>query len=174
MLSFFKKIITVLNDNNIPYMLSGSVAMGLYVIPRATRDFDFIVNLKKESVKNFVEAFKDGFYCDEDSVNDAIKSKGLFNIIDFESGYKADFVILKSTPFRQTEFERRKKLFFEEMEVFVVSPEDLVISKLIWIQELQSAIQMKDIEELLTIENLDKVYLTNWVKELKLNTFGLF
>lgn len=154
-------------------MLSGSVAMGLYIIPRATRDFDFVVNLKEDSVKSFVSAFKDGFYCDEDSIKDALKNRGLFNIIDFESGYKADFVILKSTAFRQAEFERKRKLVFEDTSVFVVSPEDLLISKLIWIQEIQSAIQMKDIEELSKLENLDKSYINNWVKELNLNTFDL-
>jgi hypothetical protein len=45
MLKFFNIIIDVLTESNIPYMLSGSVAMSLYIVPRATRDFDFIIHL---------------------------------------------------------------------------------------------------------------------------------
>ncbi|GAB3415031.1 hypothetical protein [Niabella aquatica] len=67
-------------------MLSGSVAMSIYVVPGATRDFDFVILLKEENVERFASAFEDGFYCDPDSIHDAIKHKSIFNIIDYESG----------------------------------------------------------------------------------------
>jgi hypothetical protein len=54
MLAFFQKVTDVLNENNIPYMLSGSVAMSLYIIPRATRDFDFIIHLEPKNIDLFV------------------------------------------------------------------------------------------------------------------------
>jgi hypothetical protein len=97
----------------------------------------------------------------------------MFNIIDHKSNYKADFIILKNEPFRQAEFDRRKKIQFLDTQVFIVSPEDLLLSKLIWIQEIQSSIQLSDIQLLLAYRNLDKVYIDKWVQELKLNTFGL-
>src|SRR5438309_9973496 len=53
------------------------------------------------------------------------------------TGFKADFVVLKSEPFRQNEFTRRIPMEFFGRTIYVVSPEDLIISKLIWIQELQ-------------------------------------
>lgn len=55
MLYFFKKIIDVLDELKIDYMLSGSVAMGVYIILRATRDFDFIIHLKPNDIDAFVE-----------------------------------------------------------------------------------------------------------------------
>ncbi|HEX8333220.1 MAG TPA: hypothetical protein VF622_11385 [Segetibacter sp.] len=173
MLEFFQKIIDVLNKYNIPYMLSGSVAMSLYVVPRATRDFDFIVSLNLQHVDLFVDDFKNGFYCDKDSITDAIKHHGMFNIIDHASGFKADFVILKSIPFRQHEFGRRVPMDFFGKEIYVVTAEDLLISKLIWIQDIQSAIQMEDISNLLVIETLDVDYVKDWVSRLELNTFNL-
>lgn len=110
MVAFFEKITDVLNTNGIPYMLSGSVAMSLYIVPRATRDFYFIVHLEPQNVENFVENFKEGYYCDKDAVIDAVKYRRMFNIIDHESGFKADFVILKNEPFRQEEFRRKLRL----------------------------------------------------------------
>lgn len=154
-------------------MLSGSVAMSIYVVPRATNDMDFVVHLQPENVDKLTEHFSEGFYCNKESIYEAIKSKSIFNIIDHTSGFKADFVILKNTAFRQMEFSRRQQVDFVGMPVYVVSVEDLLLSKLIWIQELQSGIQMQDINTLLRLEALDKSYIHYWIKELNLNTFGL-
>jgi hypothetical protein len=82
-------------------------------------------------------------------------------------------VILKNEPFRQTEFQRRTAIDFLEMEVWVVMPEDLLISKLIWIQDFKSNLQIEDIKNLMKIENLDFNYIDYWIKELGLNTFNL-
>lgn len=170
---FFQKIINVLDENKIPYMLSGSLAMSVYVVPRSTRDFDFIIHLEPKNIFNFVENFKEGYYCDKDSVIDAVNRRSIFNIIDNESGYKADFMILKDEDFRITEFNRRMKIDFFDKKIYIVSAEDLLLSKIIWIQELQSHIQMDDISNLSAIDSLDWNYLNIWIKKLNLNTFNL-
>jgi len=115
MLEFFRKIIYFLDQNNIAYMLSGSVAMSIYTVPRTTRDFDFVVHLKMENVKDLANYFKEGFYCEESEVKEAISQKGMFNIVDRQSGYKADFIILKDEIYPKTEFERRRRVNFLNM-----------------------------------------------------------
>ncbi len=174
MLQFLKTIIQFLQRQNISYMLSGSVALSIYTLPRSTRDFDFIVNLQSTDAESFLLTFKEGYYCDVDAIKEAIANQGMFNIIDHASGFKADFVILKNEPFRQIEFERRIKIDLEGVPIYIVSPEDLLLSKLIWIQQLQSPIQMEDIENLALVENLDWEYIRTWLHALKLNTFDLF
>ncbi len=154
-------------------MLSGSVAMSIYIIPRATRDFDFVVHLQPRDLDAFVAYFKEGYYCNKDAVEDAIKNYSMFNIIDHASGFKADFVILKNEPFRQTEFDRRTETDFFGMPIFIVTAEDLLLSKLIWIQQLQSNLQMEDIRNLKTVPHLDWSYINHWIKTLNLNTFKL-
>ncbi len=173
MIQFLKKLIDYFDTENIAYMLSGSVAMSIYSLPRFTRDFDFIVNLQIKDVKGLVDYFKEGYYCDEDAIKEAIMNKSMFNIIDFASNYKADFIILKNEPYRLTEFERREQVNFLDMQINLVSPEDLIISKIAWIQKIQSDIQKEDIKILLTIKNIDMRYIRKWIATLKLNTFGL-
>lgn len=154
-------------------MLSGSVAMGVYILPRATRDFDFVVHLQAQDIDSFVANFQEGYYCSADAVKDAISYPGLFNIIDHSSGYKADFIILKNDEFRQVEFKRKVEMEYFDKIVYLVSAEDLLISKLIWIQEFQSAIQVEDIKNLCQLNTLDWEYIWQWVKKLKLSTFNL-
>lgn len=97
----------------------------------------------------------------------------MFNIIDHKSSYKADFMILKDEPYRQTEFDRRSKVAFLDMSIYIVSPEDLLISKLIWIQQIQSGLQIEDIKALVALPEMDRVYVRKWISTLKLNTFNL-
>ena len=154
-------------------MLSGSIAMGLYIVPRATKDIDFVVHLQPQDIDGIVNYFDGAYYCSKDAVTDAVNRQSLFNIIDHRSGYKADFVILKNTEYRLTEFERQQKMDFYGTVVNVVSPEDLLISKLIWIQGLQSTVQMEDIKNLASLAGLQHDYINFWITKLNLNTFGL-
>lgn len=173
MLQFLQNIIAFLHRENIPYMLSGSVAMSIYTIPRSTRDIDFVIHLQAKDVEKLVSYFKEGYYCDEDSVTEAVQRRSMFNIIDHATGFKADFIILKTQPFRQKEFERRVMADFLGMPIYVVTAEDLLISKLIWIQDIQSSMQIEDIKSLLLVEGLDWNYIKYWLSLLKLNTFNL-
>src|SRR5882724_9635554 len=110
MILFFDKIIEVLDRQNIPYMLSGNVAMSIYIVPRSTRDFDFVIHLMPKDVDAFVRNFEEGYYCDRDSIEEAVRKRNMFNIIDHKSSFKADFVVLKDEEYRQEEFHRRVKL----------------------------------------------------------------
>ncbi|QDW23893.1 hypothetical protein FFJ24_003235 [Pedobacter sp. KBS0701] len=83
-------------------------------------------------------------------------------------------MILKNENFRQEEFNRRVEMEYLGKSVYLVTVEDLLISKLIWIQVLQSAIQIQDIKNLAELDTLDWEYINKWVKELKLATFNLF
>jgi hypothetical protein len=173
MFDFLRILIGFFDKNHIPYMLSGSVAMSTYTVPRFTRDFDFIVYLKQEDALLLSDHFKEGYYCDDDSIREAITQKGMFNIIDHKSNYKADFIILKDDPYRKAEFERRRQIDFLDMKIFFVSAEDLLLSKLIWIQELQSSVQAEDIRLLAELKELNWEYIKEWTSRLKLNTFDL-
>lgn len=173
MLSFFQNIVGFLNENAIPYMLTGSVAMSIYIVPRATKDIDFVVALQPEDIDKIAIRFSAGYYCNKEAMADALRHKMLFNIIDASTGFKADFIPLNSTAYEQIKFGRRRETDFIGNQVYVISPEDLIVSKLVWIQELQSAQQMIDIQNLLALENLDRDYIVNWTKQLHLTTFDL-
>lgn len=174
MISFFQKIVDVLNENNIPYMLSGSVAMSIYIVPRATRDFDFVIYMHQKQVMSFVDEFKEGYYCDTDAINDAIKNNSMFNIIDHQSEYKADFILMKEDDYGIEAFNRRTEMEYFGRTFFLITPEDLFISKIKWIQDVQTSVQMNDITNLSKIETLDWVYINKWLQKLKLKTFNLF
>ncbi len=69
---------------------------------------------------------------------------------------------------------QRTIMEFYGLKVNIVSQEDLLISKIIWIQQLQSGVQMEDIKNLSLIPDLQWSYINTWIKKLNLNTFDLF
>lgn len=173
MIPFFHKIVDVLNELRIPYMLSGSMAMNVYIISRLTKDFDFVVYMQAPQVSTFVKQFEGGYYCDEGAVKDAVANGNMFNIIDHSSNFKADFFIMKDTDYHIEAFNRRNEVEHYERSFFLASVEDLIISKMIWVQDSQSAQQMIDLTNLIDLDNLDRIYINKWIKRLKLKTFNL-
>ncbi len=89
-LDLLKRVCEKLETNSIEYMLSGSIALNLYSIPRMTRDIDIVIHLPKESIEEFVSSFRDGFYCDEEDIRFQVRMQGMFNLIDFDTGNKIE------------------------------------------------------------------------------------
>lgn len=154
-------------------MVSGSLAFNMYCIPRMSMDIDLVIELNLSNVYNFLKIFETGYYIDSDTVIQEIKRGGMFNVIDHKTGFKIDFVVRKNTEYRLLEFSRRIQKKLLDLPVWVVSPEDLVISKLVWIQELQSDKQSQDIRMLMLLPSIDKDYINLWCKNLNLKTHGL-
>lgn len=51
----------------------------------------------------------------------------MFNVVDSEAGWKADFVLMKDRPHSREEFERRRPALIGGQSVYVVSPEDSIL-----------------------------------------------
>ena len=123
-LEILKLVAERLEANNIPYMVSGSIALSFYAQPRMTRDIDIVVELSSPILsEKFSQMFAEDFYVDKAMIEHAIQLKGMFNIIHSEKFIKVDFIVKKNAPFRTIEFERRKKNATEQFSFFIVSPE---------------------------------------------------
>ena len=47
---------------NIPYMVTGSMAMNFYAKPRMTRDIDLVMEISASDLDHFIPLFQDDFY----------------------------------------------------------------------------------------------------------------
>jgi hypothetical protein len=67
------------------------------------------------------------------------------------------------------EFSRRLKKRVEDFEVWTVTPEDLILSKLEWSSDSRSAVQEGDIRSILAAQpGLDLEYILEWAGRLGL------
>ncbi len=167
------EVVQMLESLRIPYLLTGSLAYNIYSLPRSTRDIDIIIEIQEKDIKKFLNAIEGTYYYSEDTINEEIKRKGMFNLIHFESSYKIDFIVRSDDVFEISKFKRRKPIDFNGLLVYLVTIEDLIISKLRWIQQLESELHKRDVEALLLNPAVDKGYVKQWCERLNLNTFDL-
>src|SRR3990167_260847 len=147
-------IAKVLDELKIPYYVTGGFAVSIYGRPRFTADIDIVIKMasgvKKDFAKKIGKIFPKG-YVDEDQIDDALNQVSEFNVIDPESGLKIDFFITKENDFEKGVF-KRALIQNIDYEIKFISPEDLIISKLLWFKMGQSTRQLEDISSVLTIQ----------------------
>ncbi len=173
MIKVLELVCVRLESLGIPYMISGSLAFNMYTVPRMTQDIDLVVEIEKEQIDAFNRAFADDFFTDEIGVKEEVSRKGMFNLIHKATGIRLDFIVRKAGRYRLIEFGRRHRLEVAGFTAYVTTIDDLILSKLLWIQELQSEKQMEDIRQLLDTGQADAEYLHYWIDDLKIRTFGL-
>ncbi len=156
-----------LEQAGIPYMLSGSTAMNFYARPRMTRDIDIVIELDLTAVSRVVALFQEDFSVDEEEVREALVHQSLFNLVHFDTVIKVDCVVRKRAAYRREEFNRRRPIEVEGQRIWIVSAEDLILSKLHWARESLSELQLGDVRNILeAVPALDWPYLQHWAREL--------
>ncbi len=162
-----KTVVDVLESLAIPYMLTGSMAMMYYAEPRYTRDLDFIVDIGVGHAVGICAQFGEDFYVDDEMIRDAVRTRTSFNVIELETMMKTDLIVRKDTEYRRLEFQRRQKVPFHGAHVWMVSAEDLLLSKMAWSLEGDSAYQMRDVKNLArSVVTMDWAYVEKWAPVL--------
>jgi hypothetical protein len=170
-LEVLKSVTRRLEAAGMPYMVTGSMAINYYALPRMTRDIDIVVELSTRDADRLCDIFQDHFYLDREAVRRSIEEKEMFNIIHRAYVIKVDFVVRKDTDYRREEFARRRRVSVEGRDLFMVAPEDLIISKLDWARDTRSEIQLADVRNLLAcVADLDRAYLAFWTARLGLDS----
>lgn len=168
-LNILKSVTARLEAGGIPYMVTGSMATNFYATPRMTRDIDLVVELGEAEVERIVALFEDEYYIDRDMVEQAVRTRSMFNMINNALVVKVDCVVRKDSEYRREEFSRRRTVIIDGQPVTIVAPEDLILSKLEWAKESRSQMQLDDVRNLITsVQNLDRAYLNRWADRLGL------
>jgi hypothetical protein len=167
-LEILRDVTNRLSKAGIQYMLTGSFALNYYAEPRMTRDIDLVVALAPKDAESVAALFEDDYYVPRNAIVRALTNQSLFNIIHTESIVKVDCIIRKNTEYRRLEFDRRRQVEVDHLKVWIVSKEDLIISKLLWAKDSHSDFQLRDVKNLLK-SGYDAGYVETWTRKLDLN-----
>lgn len=162
-----RRVIEVLDQAKVPYMLTGSYVSSFQGEPRATHDIDFVVAMTPAGSRALLLAFPPpDFYLDPVSIASAVASKTQFNLLDATGGDKVDFWILGNEAFNKSAFSRRYVEVMDGQNVFLPRPEDTILSKLRWAEMCGgSEKQFRDVKGVYEMQysNLDLAYIEHWV-----------
>lgn len=166
-LQLLSDIVTRLEAAGLDYMLTGSVALNCYAQPRMTRDIDLVIALHLNDVARIQEILGPDYYVSVEAAREAVLNQSSFNAIHQTTLLKVDFMVRKREDYRLHEFSRRMRLKVADFEVWVVSKEDLILSKLHWAALSLSDRQLADVENLIAT-GCDTEYLRTWSAALNL------
>ncbi|HID61476.1 MAG TPA: hypothetical protein EYP49_01835 [Anaerolineae bacterium] len=145
--AFFTHVVGVLERLGIPYMVVGGFAAILYGEPRLTLDVDIVVDMRWEHVQPFLAAFPvPDYYLSEEGIRDSLQRRYPFNVIQPSTGAKVDLVPLPRDPFTLAAFRRRQQMEYDQEghTAFFITPEDIVLAKLIAFRETKSDKHLRD------------------------------
>lgn len=166
-IAVLRDVVSKLSGAGFQYMLTGSFALNYYAEPRMTRDIDIVVALRIGDAETVIASFERDYYVPRDAVARAIAKQTLVNVIHNEFIVKVDLIVRRDNEFSRIEFERRKPVEIDETKIWIVSKEDLIISKLYWALASRSEFQLRDVKSLLNT-GYDAKYLTQWTEKLGL------
>ena len=167
-----KRVLSVLEENRIDYMITGSLVSSMQGEPRASHDIDIVVNITPASAPALIKAFPSSqYYLSEKSINEAIERKSMFNLLDTTEGDKIDFWMLADDAYDRSRFARKQEEVVFGTKMKISKPEDTILMKLRWSKMSGgSEKQFTDARMVYEVQykKLDLDYMEHWVKELKI------
>ena len=147
--AFVAHIAGALDSVGVPYVIVGSYASSSVGRARATQDVDLVVRLRRVQVAELARHFpEDRYYFDQEMACEAVRRGSMFNVIDLESSWKADFIIAANR-LSHEEIDRAWALEVGGRSVRVATAEDTIIAKMDWSKRTGSERQLEDVAGIL-------------------------
>lgn len=172
--NLFLRFTERLRRAGIEYMVTGSVAGIVYGEPRLTHDVDLVVSIADSQAEVLAQAFPDEeFYCPPIEViqlETRRAQRGHFNIIDHDTGFKADVYPIGRDPLHRWAFAQRRTIEIGDAQMSVAPPEYVILRKLEYFREGGSQKHLQDIRAMLRVsgEEIDRSLLDAKLAELGL------
>jgi hypothetical protein len=172
--NLFKIFISSLNELGVRYMVTGAVAIVIYGEPRLTHDIDVVVDLNRGDAEKLVKAFpSEEFYCPPiEVINLEINRplRGHFNLIHYETAFKADIYTLGQDELHHWAITNRKSFEMEGEPIWLAPPEYVILRKLEYHREGGSEKHLMDIVNMVEIssEHINFEQLQNKIKDYAL------
>lgn len=174
---FLKLMLEALEAAGVEYLIGGAIAEWAWGEPRATQDLDIVINLPIKAIGRFSkELEKRNMLVPADIILDAMvedRADIPLNAIHMYSGLKADLYLMREgDALRQSAFQRRLLVDYGPPigKVYVHSPEDLILYKLMYLGLSGQPKHARDIVAILRAkrDQIDFGYIEEWVTHLGL------
>jgi hypothetical protein len=159
-LSIATKVIAALNRAELPYVVVGSFARNFHSFPRSTEDADIVLAAGVEDLKRFEAELEKDFSLESQTTFETNTGTLRHSLVHKDTEFKTELFLLSADSFDQERFGRRQPFDFNGHPSFVLTAEDLIVSKLRWLRPKD----IEDIKDVIAVKaaNLDWSYINNW------------
>lgn len=152
-LNLYQLFTNKLNENQITYAVTGSVASIIYGEPRTTHDIDIIVEIESGKAEILSGIFPSNeFYFPPVEVlkTEILRvNRGHCNIIHLKTGFKADIYFCGRNQFEKWAVLNSKSFQINNTLISVAPPEYVIVKKLEFYKEGHSQKHLEDIKAII-------------------------
>lgn len=167
-----ESVVELLDRLNLPYAVMGGIAVRAYAIPRATYDVDLTITVEQNQVPELFVALKELDFAIPEPYEsgwvDRIAGMPLLKLKRYydEKTLDVDLFLVESE-FQKEVMNRRIQVDVEGRICWMVTPEDLILFKLIADRPRDHV----DVADILFMQGqLDIAYLRGWAKVFEVET----
>ncbi len=155
-------ILDAIDQAGIEYMEGGSVASMNYMVPRATKDFDLVIQIHEPEFTAFLQAVEPVFQLDPQIYVESTTGTKRFILEHRKTAFDVELFIRSDDPHHLSMWSRKvlRKQAFCERDAWTPMAEDMIIQKLRWGRP-QDRI---DADSIITVQgdDLDWPYIERW------------
>lgn len=172
---FLRLVIEALNAAGVEYLIGGAIAAWAWGEPRATQDLDLVVRIPMKAINKLSKELekRDMLISAAIILDTIVEDRGdiPINAIHIYSGLKADlYPVREGDELRESAFQRREQVDYGPPigKVYIHSPEDLILYKLMYFGLSQQSKHSRDIAAILKAKKneLELNYIEEWVARL--------
>ena len=161
-------LVPALERMSVKYALMGGLVVRAYAIPRVTEDIDLTLALDRERLPELYDLLEEQNYAVPEPYRsgwiDQVKNLSLVKLKRYVGGHSIDVdLFLAESTYQEEILNRRRIADVEGRQLWIASPEDLVLLKLISGRQ-RDLIDVADV--FFTQSPLDVEYMRHWAHEL--------
>jgi hypothetical protein len=153
-------VIAALARSKVPHVVVGSFARNFHAFPRSTKDADIVLAVDVTGLNRFETELGPDFSLDPQTTFETNTGTFRHTLIHKATEFKTELFLLSNDDFDQERFRRRVAFNFNGCDSFVLSAEDVILSKLRWFRPKD----VEDIRDVMTAKmaSLDWNYIQRW------------
>jgi len=157
-------VIDALRSHSVDHVVVGSFASNFYGVPRSTQDIDFVVQLGNTSVHDIVKALGPAFQLDPQRGFETVTATQRHVIRLADGSFAIELFYLSEDAHDRERFQRRCRVTLLGRETFLLSVEDVVVTKLRWSGGVGREKDLADLRNVIAVRQdaIDWVYVHRW------------
>jgi predicted nucleotidyltransferase len=159
-LSITTQVLAALSRCGVAHVLVGSFARNVHSFARSTKDADIVLAVDTAGLSRFEAELGPAFSLDPQTTFETITGTFRHILIHRETTFKTELFLLSHDAYDQERFSRRLAINFNGQKTYVLTAEDVIVTKLRWLRRKD----VEDISDVIAVKGakLDWDYIHRW------------
>jgi hypothetical protein len=158
------QLLDALDRAAVDYVVVGSLASSFYGVARSTQDADVVISSERGKIADLVRELGPDFTRDPQLAFETVTSTTKTLIAEKQSTFQIEAFNLSDDPHDIERFSRRRKVKMYGRDAFILTVEDVIVTKIRWLHLAGRAKDDSDLRAVIQVQDkkIDWPYVESW------------